>query len=262
MDVTAVSTNSRNDLFRRAANIAAFVAVIVVNVLATTLPLNGLSTGEISDSYPSLFTPAGYVFSIWGLIYLLLAAFVVYQALPQQRSNPRLERLGYLFVLSCAFNIAWLFAWHYLQVPLTLLLMLGLLVSLIYCYNRLEIGQGEVGRAESLAVRLPFSIYLGWITVATVVNVSVFFIDLGYTGGWLAPFWAAVALTAATLIGLTMLRRRSDVPFVLVVVWAFFGIAAAQWGSEALLVLLAVAAALLLLAAVAQRVLGGGSVRI
>lgn len=243
MSTVQVFPASRRLTLRHLANVVAFVAVVIVNALANTLPLNGLSTGAISDSYPSLFTPAGYVFAIWGLIYLLLGVFVIYQALPAQRDNVRLERLGYLFVVSCAFNVAWLFAWHYLQITLSMLLMLGLLATLILIYQRLGVGQGKVSRGESLAVRLPFSVYLGWITVATVANTSVFLLELGVRGGWTAPFWAFVALAAATLIGLTMLRRRGDVAFVGVLIWAFVGIAARQWGGEALLVLAAVVAA-------------------
>ncbi len=254
MSTVRVFPASRRLTLRHVLNIVAFVAVVVINTLANTLPLNGLSTGEISDSYPSLFTPAGYVFAIWGLIYLLLGVFVVYQALPTQRDNLRLERLGYLFVISCGFNIAWLFSWHYQQIVLSMLLMLGLLATLILIYQRLGIGQGEVSRGESLAVRLPFSVYLGWITVATVANSSVFLLELGVRGGWAAPFWAFVALTAAALIGLTVLRRRGDLAFVGVLIWAFLGIAARQWGGESLLVLAAVAAAAFLGYAVLQRV--------
>lgn len=251
--VRVISTSASRRLeARHLLNIVALVAVIIVNTLANTLPLNGISTGEISDSYPSLFTPAGYVFSIWGLIYLLLAVFVVYQALPAHRGNPRLERLGYLFVISCALNIGWLFAWHYLQIPLSLLLMLGLLATLILSYERLEIGRSEVSRGERWGVRLAFSIYLGWITVATVANASVVLLELGVRPGWTAPFWALVAIVAATLVGLNVLRRRHDAAFVLVLVWAFVGIAVRQWGNDALLVLAAAAAAGYLAYAVAQ----------
>lgn len=228
---------------RPVLNIAALVVTVAVNALANTLPLNGLTTGAVSDSFPSLVTPAGYVFSIWGLIYLLLAVFVVYGALPAQRHNPRLGRLGYLFVLSCALNVAWLFTWHYLLIELSLPVMLGLLGTLVLIYRRLEIGRSRVSRGEALAVRLAFSVYLGWITVATIANVSVLLLDLGVRAGWTAPFWALVAIAAATLIGLSVLRRRGDLAYVLVLVWAFVGIAAAQWGSEALLVLSALAAA-------------------
>lgn len=260
--VRVVPLSSRRLELRHLLNIAAFVAVVVVNALANTLPFNGITTGEIADSYPSLFTPAGYVFSIWGLIYLLLAAFVIYQALPANRDNPRLARLGYLFVVSCAFNIAWLFAWHYLQIPLSMLLMLGLLTTLVLSYERLEIGQSNVSRGESLAVRLAFSVYLGWITVATVANASVTLLELGVRGGWTAPFWAFIALAAATAVGLTVLRRRGDVAFVGVLIWAFVGIAVRQWGSESLLVLAAVLAAAVLGYEVVHRVRGSDAVHI
>jgi len=260
--VRVVPSSSRRLETRHLLNIAAFVAVVVVNALANTLPFNGITTGEISDSYPSLFTPAGYVFSIWILIYLLLAAFVIYQALPANRDNPRLARLGYLFVVSCALNIAWLFSWHYLQIPLSMLLMLGLLATLILIYERLEIGQEGVSRSESLAVRLAFSVYLGWITVATVANASVTLLELGVRGGWAAPFWAVVALAAATAVGLAVLRRRGDVAFVGVLIWAFVGIAVRQWGSESLLVLAAVLAATYLGYEIVRRVRGSNAVHV
>ncbi len=262
MSTVQVFPASRRLTLRHLLNILAFVVVIVVNALANTLPFNGLSTGDIANSYPSLFTPAGYVFAIWGLIYLLLAVFALYQALPAHRDNLRLARLGYLFVISCALNIAWLFSWHYLQITLSMLLMLGLLVTLVLIYQRLKIGQGHVSRGESLAVRLPFSVYLGWITVATVANASVFLLELGVRGGWAAPFWAFVMLAAATLIGLTMLRRRGDVAFVGVLIWAFVGIAVRQWGGEALLVLAAAAAAVYLGYEVVRRVRSSEAVHI
>ena len=249
-----VSSIPKRSLMLPVLNIVAYILVVGVNALANVLPLNGLTTGEISDSFPSLFTPAGYVFSIWGLIYLLLGVFVVYQALPAQRSNPRLARLGYLFVLSCALNIAWLFSWHFLLIPLSMLIMLGLLGTLIVIYQRLETGKNQVTRLEAFALRLPFSIYLGWITVATVANVSVLLLSFGVRGGWTAPFWAFVAVLAATAIGVTVLRRRGDVAYTLVLVWAFLGIAVRQWGSEALLVVTAAAAAVYLAAQLVQRV--------
>ena len=252
--VTVSSAPERGSRLLPVFNIVAYVLVVVVNALANTLPLNGLTTGAISDSFPSLFTPAGYVFAIWGLIYLLLGVFVVYQALPAQRNNPRLKRLGYLFIVSCAFNIAWLFAWHFLQIPLSMLVMLGLLGTLIAIYERLGVGKRQDSRIEAFTLRLPFSIYLGWITVATVANVSVLLLSFGVRGGWTAPFWAFAAVFAATAIGLTVLRRRGDVAYTLVLVWAFFGIAVRQWGSEALLVLGAAAAAVFLVVQLTRRV--------
>ncbi len=237
---------------RQITNIFALGTVLTINALANILPINGVTTGEVSDTFPSLFTPAGYVFSIWGLIYTLLLVFIVYQALPSQKDNPRLERLGYWFALSCAFNVSWLLAWHYSAIGLSQLLMFGILGSLIVCYLRLGVGESEVSRAESLAVRLPFSVYLGWITVATVANTSVTLLDYGVTGGWLAPFWTVVAIAAAVCVGYLMLRNKRDVAFNLVLVWAFAGIAAKQWGAELLVVVGALVAAAVVVYLIAQ----------
>ncbi len=210
---TVGSTSMSRALKRQLANIFALGSVLTINALANILPINGVTTGEVSDSFPSLFTPAGYVFSIWGLIYTLLVIFIIYQALPSQKDNPRLEKLGYAFVVSCAFNFFWLLAWHYGFIGASQLFMLGLLASLIVCYRRLGVGKTEASVAERLTTRLPFSVYLGWITVATVANTSITLLDIGITGGWLAPLWAVVAIIAALGIGYLMLKNRGDVAY-------------------------------------------------
>jgi translocator protein len=168
--------------FRQVLNVLAFILVVAVNGLANSLPINNQTTGAVSDKYPVLFTPAGYVFSIWGLIYLGLLAFVIYQALPGQRNNPRLERVGYWFFWSCIFNSIWIFLWHYELMLWSVLVMGGLLVSLIMVYLRLETGRSRVAAVEMFLARLPFSIYLGWISVATIANVSVLLFTLGWDG--------------------------------------------------------------------------------
>ena len=254
---TASSPTLESATKRQITNIVALGAVLTINALANILPINGRTAGEISDSFPSLFTPAGYVFSIWGLIYLLLIAFVVYQALPSQKNNPRLEQLGYAFAVSCTFNFAWIFAWHYGVIWLSELLIVGLLVSLIVCYNRLEIGKtltsnASVSWAETLSTRLTFSIYLGWLTVATVANTSVTLLEYGATGGWLAPLWTVIAISAAVGIGYLMLKNRGDAAFNGVLIWALLGIAVEQWGSELLVVVGALVAAALVAYLIAQ----------
>lgn len=234
---------------RQILNLVALFATLIVNWLANALPLNNRTTGEISDQFPVLFTPAGYVFSIWGLIYLLLLGFAVYQALPSQRDNPRLERTAYWFVLSNIFNSVWIFLWHYEQFLLTLAAMLGLLVSLIVIYQRLEIGLKQVDRLEKYLVNLPFSIYLGWISVATIANFSTTLYDLGWNGFGIAPeIWTVIMLLVATGLGFIMLLRRRDFAYALVLAWAFIGITARQNDTPLVAVTAAVTALILLIA--------------
>jgi hypothetical protein len=222
----------RKDTIRQAVVVLALIITVAVNGLANALPLNGQTTGEISDRFDIYFVPAGYVFSIWGLIYLGLFAFAVYQALPGQRDNPRLRRVGYLFTLSCAANVAWLFLWHYERFPLTIVAMVALLLLLIGIYLRLGTGRTQVTTAERWFVRLPFSIYLGWITVATISNASTLLDYLNWGRWGIRPeFWTVIMLIAAAGITSAVALTRGDVPFALVIVWAFAGIAVKHAGT-------------------------------
>ena len=248
---------SRTPLPIRLLNLVALIAVLIINGLATSGTINGTDTGELSDAWPSLFTPAGYVFSIWGLIYTLLIVFAIYQLLPSQRNNPRLERLGSMFVISSLFNIGWILAWHYQLIGLSWLLMLGILGTLIVIYQRLEIGTSELRRSERIALQLPFSVYLGWITVATVANTAILLLDLGFTGGQLAPLLTVVVIAAAAAIGYLVLRRRADIAFGLVLVWAFAGIAAKQGAAEPLVTAGALVAAAFIAAFIALVIFQG-----
>jgi hypothetical protein len=222
----------RKDTVRQVVNVIAALATIVFNILATALPLNGQDTGEISDRFDIYFVPAGYVFSIWGLIYIGLVAFAIYQALPTQRDNPRLRRVGYLFALSCVANITWLFLWHYNVFSLTLVAMVTLLVSLIAIYLILEIGRASVPRAEKWAVHVPFSLYLGWITVATIANVTQVLYWAGWGGWGISPqIWAVIILVVATLVAGAVSLTRGDIVYMLVIIWAFIGIAVKHAGT-------------------------------
>ena len=211
---------------RQWVNVLAVIAMIVINGLANALPLNGQTTGEISDRFQVYFVPAGYVFSIWGLIYVELAVFAVFQALPAQRDNPRLGRIGYLFAASCLANVAWLFLWHYEQFPLTLVAMLSLLVLLIVIYLRLGIRQVAVSKAEKWLVHVPFSIYLGWITVATIANATSL-LEYYNWGGWgiSDEVWTIIMLVVGASIASLVTLTRRDVAYMLVILWAFAGIA-------------------------------------
>jgi len=217
------------DTLRQIANILSVVLALTVNILASALPLNGQNTGEISDRFQVYFVPAGYVFAIWGVIYLGWIAFAMYQAQPAQKENPRLRRLGYLFALSGVLNAAWLFCWHYNTFGLSVLVMLTLLGLLIASYLRLGVGLTPVDVAERWSVDVPFSVYLGWISVATIANVTDWLYFVGWDGLGIAPqVWAVILLVIASAVGLAMALTRRDSGYLLVFVWSFVGIAVKQ----------------------------------
>jgi hypothetical protein len=214
------------DRQRQIAVILTILITLIVNGLANALPINGLNTGEISDRFQVYFVPAGYVFSIWGVIYLGLIAFAIFQALPAQRENPRLQATGWWIALGGLANSLWIFFWHYEQFPLTLIAMLVLLATLIITYLRLGIGLTKVSTAETWAVRVPFSIYLGWITVATVANVTDVLDYWNWNGFGIAPeIWMGIMLAAVLVIATLMAFTRRDVAYALVLLWALAGIA-------------------------------------
>lgn len=209
------------------SNIIGLLLVLTLNTLAVTLPIGGRTTGEISDLYPNLFVPAGYAFSIWSLIYILLITFTVMQArgLFSSRSAPEyIATVGWWFFISCLANASWIIAWHYLLVPASLLLMLAILVSLMMIYVRLDINYFRSN--IPFFVRLAFSVYMGWITVATVANVTALLVSIGWRGGGISEIsWTVAMISIAAVIGLYMLWQRRDLPFVAVLAWAFYAIA-------------------------------------
>jgi hypothetical protein len=241
------------DYLRQFFVIVITLLTISVNGLANALPLNGIETGDISDKYSTLFTPAGYVFAIWGVIYLGLLAYMVYQALPSQRTNPRLRAIGWWYVLGNLANTIWIFAWHWEQFLPSVGLIVVLLVSLVMIYLRLAPARqvpGLVSRGEWWTTHLPFSIYLGWVSVATVANTAVYLVSTGFEGGFLSPaVWTVLLLLVATGLGFFFLRGWRDVAYAGVLIWAFIGIAVNQsdtalvaWSAAGLAAVLAVAA--------------------
>jgi benzodiazapine receptor len=214
----------------RLGNIVAYVVTLAVNSLAgSSTLLNGRTTAAVSDAYLTLVTPAGYVFSIWGVIYLLLGAFVVFQVLPNQKDQPYQKQIGALFILSSLFNIVWLFLWQYDYITLSVIVMFAFLATLIAIYVRLGIGKTKASLKENLLVRLPFSVYLGWITIATIANVSAALVSVSWDGFGLSPqTWAILVLAVAAVITLAVIVTRKDVAYSLVVIWALAGIAVKQ----------------------------------
>jgi benzodiazapine receptor len=238
-------------------NILTFLFTVLVNGLAgSTTILGGKNTAQISDANPALITPAGYVFSIWGAIYILLGVFVVFQALPSEKEKDYQKRIGWLFVLSSLLNIAWLFLWQFEYLSLSVVLMFLLLATLISIYLRLNIGKSTAPLREKLAVHLPFSVYLGWITIASIANVAVTLVSVNWDGFGISPeTWAALIIIIALLITLLVIATRKDVAYGLVIIWALVGIAVKQSENQnivmiteisAIIVAIALAAVILL----------------
>ena len=216
----------------RYLNAFALTAVITVNALANILPIGGKTTGELSRQYPNLFVPAGFTFSIWGVIYLFLIGFVIYGFIGKQ-ARADVARVGWLFVGTCVANVSWILAWHYEYTLLSVGIMLAFLALLIAMYYRMH-GSGYVGyestRRHWLFV-IPISVYLGWITVATIANVTAVLVDFGWGGFGLPPYyWAFGMIVVATFLTNAVLRLRLDYAYSLVVAWALVGIWAARSG--------------------------------
>jgi translocator protein len=213
------------DILRQILVVLTFIGTVTVNSYANIAAIGGRNTGEISDSFQNFFTPAGYVFSIWSVIYLSLLGFSVYQALPSQRENGRLRQIGWLFVLTNIFNGAWIFAWHYLLIPLSWLIMIGLLITLLIIYQRLGIGRRAARGAQLWLVNVPFSIYTAWITVATIANTTILLQDLGFQGGPIPePIWSAIVIVVGAVIAGYVVYTRRDIAFTAVILWAYAGI--------------------------------------
>ena len=223
------------DLVRQITNVVAYGVTLVANGLAVALPLNGNSTAELSDRFPVLVTPANYVFSIWTVIYILLGAFVVYQALPRMRTDTDFRAIGYLPVVAGALNTLWIVLWHFEVFAATVPVMLALLGTLILIHVRLRSVRSD-GGAKRWLLGLPFSVYLGWITVATIANMSQMLYWAGFRGGPLSEdAWAVIVLAIGVIIAAVMLVREADWAYALVIVWAYVGIAAKQTATAAVL---------------------------
>jgi hypothetical protein len=218
----------RNNYVLPVLNVVGFLGMVVVNGLAEALPINGTTTGAISDKYANLFAPAGLTFAVWGVIYGLLAVLVVYLLRDYRRragaAGPA-DKVGVWFFISCLANMGWIFAWHHEMLPLTVVLMLLLLGSLLTIYLRLGVGGPGVSRGEAFFVHAPVSVYLGWITIATIANITVLLVSLKWDAFGLGEqFWAVAVIGVGIAITLAILVRRRDAYFALVVDWALVGI--------------------------------------
>ena len=213
----------------RILNVIFLLAVVYVNYLANALPINGKNTGELSNLYPNLFVPAGITFAIWGLIYLMLMTFAVLQFMPDYRTAVTEEPY---FILSCFFNIAWIFAWHYEFVFLSLLCMLALLGTLALINFKLM--------QERKTLKLFFGVYLGWICIATIANVTALLVSLNWDGMGISAVAWTITMIAAGILVVSLNIYLLKNPFLAIsVIWAFYGIVLKRSADEPSIVLTA-----------------------
>jgi hypothetical protein len=214
-------------LLRKVFSVLAFGLMLAANILAKLIPLNGITMGALSDNYPTLITPADSFFRVWFLIFALMLVYVIYQLELFRRQEVLPSKIsGYIrdfFILSCLCNAGWIFAWHYRYIALSLALIIAILLCLSVI-NRYVYSE-ELSLSENLFMRIPFSIYFGWITVATIMNLSVLSISVGWKGfGIPFNYWAIVAILVILIITSIHTYKNKSVAYVFAVMWAIIGI--------------------------------------
>lgn len=213
----------KRDNIINTSTLLTYALMIVVNALANILPINNITTGNVSDSYPNLFAPAAITFSIWGVIYLLLGSYSIYQIFSKQRNSKLTRLINPLFIASSIINGVWIFAWHYQKIGLTVILMLALLLVLIRISD--VINKDKLATKEKLLIKAPFGVYLGWITVATIANITTFFVSIGWNGfGLSETAWMILILLVGMGIAIWRMHKDQNIAYGLVPVWAYLGI--------------------------------------
>lgn len=213
-------------------HILAFAAVLTVNYLSAALPLNGKTPGALSDQYPNLFVPAGLTFAIWGIIYTWLLVWIGFHAVAlfkektRLQLEPGLKKTGPWFILTCLLNIAWLFAWHWQLISLSVLVMIGLLFALIRLNQETGVGLQKANKLEKWLAHAPFGLYQGWITIALIANVTALLVSQGWNGGLglSALNWTILLIFAGALLADQVIRKTNNIFHGLAVAWALLGI--------------------------------------
>lgn len=209
-------------------NLLGLIFMLTLNTLAVVLPLNGLSTGELSDRYPNLFVPVGLTFSIWGLLYVCLIGFVIStfaidRSQTNRHKNP-LAKITPLFVLSCLLNGLWIVAWHYLWLLASLVIMVSLLLTLILLYDQLELLRYDT-LLEKFFLKGTISLYTGWISVALIANIAAYWVSSKPSSYGLSEvLWTLIVIGVATLLGMGFSLAKSDLLYSAVILWAFYGV--------------------------------------
>ena len=232
-ETVVISTSKIKTL--QVLNFVFFIIMVIMNGLAVSLPLNGKTTGELSNKYPNLFVPTGLTFSIWSVIYILLFAFCIYQirSLFSRKPEPHLamilEAIGYLFILNATFNALWILTWHYQILPLSILVMLGILVTLVQINKNLKHVQPYLSGGLKVVVKASFGLYFGWICIATIANVTAILVGYGIMPeGISGQSWACIMILIGSCIGFIATINVRNGYVGLAIIWALMGIIIAR----------------------------------
>jgi hypothetical protein len=226
--------------------VVAVVANIFLNYWVNAFPINGQTIGQVSGKHPTLFTPAGYAFSIWGVIYLSFIAYVVYQVLPAQRNKTKYDRLAPPFILTSLLSMAWIVSFSFEKLTLSLLLITGMLVTAVVLLVRAKQDMGPDHFINRTTV--PFSLYSGWLSVAIIANASVWLKELGWQGGnWGEIPWTLILIGVTVVIGILISWYLRDLIYPLVIAWANIAIWAARKSDHASIATTALVAAMVLI---------------
>lgn len=200
-----------------------YILMIIVNALANILPINGIGSGEVSDSYPNLFAPAGSTFAIWGVIYLLLGLYTLFQLGLMGKYNKAFNKIGIFMIATSLINSLWIFAWHYDFILVSLLLIVGLLSCLIFIHKEMQ--KHILTKKEVLFIKVPFNIYFGWITIATIANATTFLVSVHWSGwGIQEETWTVIMLIIGLLIAIRTILKYQMLSYGFVIIWAYYGI--------------------------------------
>ena len=208
---------------------AVFALVILMNYLSNALPINNITMSQISADYPTLFTPDGLTFAVWLLIYVALFGYAVFQSFPAQKTDPVLAKISSVFIINGLANSAWILTWHYGLKWLSLGIMIVIFITLFKILTILWNAGKPLSLKERVFVALPFSLYAGWITAATIANASIVQSAMGWQDVWMSEInWTYLKLALAGTFGAVMACRKQNIAFVLVIGWAAWGIARKQ----------------------------------
>lgn len=229
------SSSNNGDFFRQIVTLVAIILAFVVNVASNIFPFNGLTIGEISNTLfkEVLIIPANYAFIIWGLIYLGLFAFAIYQVLPSQKNDPDLRKIGYFLVIASIAQSIWVYLFSFRFFILSVVAMLLILLPLIATYLYLGIGKTPVSRLKKWCVHYPIGVYLGWISVATVVNIASALYFQNWNGwGISAEIWTVIMALVASIISAVITLQNRDITYTGVTIWAMIAIAVKNWDNH------------------------------